>query len=439
VAPFLTRSRRSRLQRSSHAALMQEVRASPRAGVRPSRFDAIVVPASRGVAALDAAANLSIRLGTPLIVLCSRDTRAADAAEHLARIPDCRALIIDVPLAYQHDVIPTRTSVELFRAANAGRNSDLSLKRNLGLLMARYHGWGKILFLDDDIGDSRSGEPVSIPVEIVHQLSQQLDSHQVAGLACRDYPDNSVVCHARRLAGLRQDTFITGAALAVNCNDQPLPFFPDLYNEDWFFFSRMAARRDIAHVGYATQAPYDPFANPRRAREEEFGDLLAEGLYALFEDQSGEVDYFRRLDAADTRYWERFIAARESDLHTVRRRLSRVHDRRRPDARLVSRTIESLDAAADQLSDLTAAVCAGFLDAWSADLTSWERAEQQIAAVGSTRAALIELGLDEWTFVRPGPNNREPVVRPASWSSGARSPGSRSNAASPTAACIRAL
>ena len=79
-----------------------------------------------------------------------------------------------------------------------------------------------------------------------------------------------------------------------------MPFFPEQYNEDWFFFSRLTARRDLAHVGYATQAPYDPFADPVRAQQEEFGDLLAEGLYALFENQPEEMDYFRRLDEADS-------------------------------------------------------------------------------------------------------------------------------------------
>ncbi len=29
--------------------------------------------------------------------------------------------------------------------------SDLSAKRNLGLVLARLHGWRKIVFLDDDI------------------------------------------------------------------------------------------------------------------------------------------------------------------------------------------------------------------------------------------------------------------------------------------------
>ena len=50
-------------------------------------------------------------------------------------------------------------------------------------------------------------------------------------------------------------------------------------------------------MGHAVQAEYDPFANPERARREEFGDLLAEGLYALI----GEKDPSRAVRRATSR------------------------------------------------------------------------------------------------------------------------------------------
>ena len=85
-------------------------------------------------------------------------------------------------------------------------------------------------------------------------------------MVVREFPDNSVVCHARRLAGLAQDVFVTGAVLGVHCNSLPLSFFPDIYNEDWFFFAKEAAARKLPRVGHARQAEYDPFASPDRAR-----------------------------------------------------------------------------------------------------------------------------------------------------------------------------
>ena len=46
-----------------------------------------------------------------------------------------------------------------------------------------------------------------------------------------NFPDNSAVCHAHRGTGGLQDVFVTGAALAVDCQEN-IGFFPDIYNED---------------------------------------------------------------------------------------------------------------------------------------------------------------------------------------------------------------
>jgi hypothetical protein len=382
---------------SSHATLVctaSDARA-PRSSWR-CRIDAIIVPTSRGASALDGAAHLATELDVPLVALCSGRTVGAEAAARLDRVPGHRALIADVPDDHRHTLLPTGTSALRFREASAERHNDLWLKRNLGILLARLHGWGKILFLDDDIGDTVNGVPVAIPAETVCRLAAQLDDHQVAGLACREYPDNSVFCHARRLSGLPQSTFVSGAALAVNCNDQPVPFFPDQYNEDWFFFSRLAAGRELAHVGEATQAPYDPYRDPERARQEEFGDLLAEGLYELFEKQPIEMKYFHRLEAADARYWERYIAVRSSSLGLTQRRLQVGLDSGHGDAGQLRAASQALDAAVAQLSTLTPEVCVAFLEAWTSDLRTWEPTTQRIRAVHDTPAAMGFLGLTQW-------------------------------------------
>ncbi len=257
-------------------------------GIRcAGRLDAIIVPASRGAAALDGAAHLSARLGVPLVALCSKDTRAVEAAARLARIRGCHALVIDVPSAYRHDWMPTRTAAPRFRVASAHRRSDLSLKRNLGLLMARLYGWGKILFLDDDIGDSVHGTPLGLPTPIVRRLAAELDVSQIAGLTCSDFPDQLrgvsratagrfPAGHLRVRGGARRELQRPARAVLPRSVQRRLVLL-------------LAARwheRSLGLVGTATQAPYDPFADPRRAREEEFGDLLAEGLYTLFEHQA---------------------------------------------------------------------------------------------------------------------------------------------------------
>ena len=60
------------------------------------------------------------------------------------------------------------------------------------------------------------------------------------------------------------------------------------------------------------QLEYDPFASPDRARREEFGDLLAEGLYALIGEVDPSVPFDEQLRAADEAYWSRFIDARHN-------------------------------------------------------------------------------------------------------------------------------
>jgi hypothetical protein len=223
-------------------------------------MDVIVVPASRGGYAVESAARLAIKLGAPLVALCSKKAVGDEVAARLAELPGCHTLVVDMPHGYSHCIVPKRTSGKRYQVVE-GDASDLWLKRNLGLMLARLHGWGKVLFFDDDISDSATG--LGIPVETARRLAAQLDDEQIAALTCRDFPDSSVVGHAKRFVGLSLDTFLTGAALAINCNDQPLPFLPNQYNEDWFFIARSAANRELTYIGEATQRPYDPFEDPR--------------------------------------------------------------------------------------------------------------------------------------------------------------------------------
>ena len=282
-------------QRASHTALFQDVSGSPAPPVESGsgRLDAIVVPASRPASHLKPAINLAAELGVSLVALCSKQTRGEQVEKRVSASPGARALVVEIPENWDHPNFPTRTSSRSFKEANAGRASDLSAKRNIGLLLARLHGWNKIAFVDDDVTLART--------DGIARLAGQLDRHQVAGMIVKSYPDNSVVCHARRDAGLRQDVFLTGAVLGVHCNNLPLSFFPDIYNEDWVFLAPEAASRQLPSVGCAMQPEYDPYASPERARCEEFGDLFAEGLYALIAKADPSIAFGAQLGAATER------------------------------------------------------------------------------------------------------------------------------------------
>jgi hypothetical protein len=380
-------------QQASHARLSVDVSRSPPQSARPTRvrLDAIIVPASRPISFLRPAIGLAADLGVFLVVLCSKQTRVEQVAERVAETPGARSLIVPIPDGWKHPRFPTQTSAAEFQKANANRDSDLSAKRNVGLLLARLRGWNKIAFVDDDI----------IYMDNIARLAGQLDRHQVAGMRVRQFPDNSVVCHARRLAGFPQGVFVTGAALGVHCNSLPLSFFPNIYNEDWFFFAREAAARDLPCTGSAMQPPYDPFESADRARWEEFGDLMAEGLYALIGKAGSSVPFDEQLRGAGAAYWSRFIDVRREVIIQSKTRLDRFMDSDADDG-YVSSALSSLTAAENQLDTITRDVCVNFLNAWRDDLDDWQSFSNPVNNVGSTEEAMNFLELRSWTLAEFG-------------------------------------
>jgi hypothetical protein len=343
---------------------------------RRQPLNAIIVPTARRADQLTRAIQLAADAETTLVVLGSQQSRVDDVAAQVARIPGSRALVVDVPATYRHPYLAASASSGAVRRLSAGRENDLSLKRNIGLLLARLLGWNKIMFLDDDVTVKAADD--------LTKLASQLDGTQVAGLLCRQFPDNSVVCHANRLRGEKQDVFLTGAALGVNCADQPLPFFPDIYNEDWFFFFGHAAHGRLPAVGTAVQRRYDPFADPDRARREEFGDLLAEGLYAL-------ISTGLNLPAAGRSYWQAFSSARQGLIEDIAANL-----RDRLDSNENLQALRSMEAAAEQAGLITPDDCVEFIEAWQHDRDIFEHAAARIGNVGSFTDAFDFLELPNW-------------------------------------------
>lgn len=375
-------------QQASHAHLSRDVSTgpAPAADSRRGHVDAIIVPASRPARCLQPAIDLSVRLRTQLVVLCSKRANLDEVTRQVAATTGARALLVTIPPGWSHPEFPGRTSAAAFRSAQAGRSTDLSTKRNIGLALARLLGWDKVVFLDDDITWTAS----------LGVLGAQLERHQAAGMVVRKHPDNSVVCHARRLAGLPQDVFVTGAVLGVRCSDVPLSFFPDVYNEDWFFFAKEVSARGLQQGGLAVQLPYDPFASPSRARHEEFGDLLAEGMFALFGERSASGSLDAALEGATIDYWSHFIEARFDVLDETARRLQSSPGVDRA-GRKIRAALDSLDAAQHQLVEtISPALCTEFISAWQDDRADWDAFTSGISNVARTRDALDLLQLPSW-------------------------------------------
>jgi hypothetical protein len=257
------------------------------------------------------------------------------------------------------------------------RTSDLSVKRNTGLLLARMLGWQQIFFMDDDIR-AVSADTVLSTVSLLGGRGGP--GYRSAGMSIEEYPDNSVVCHARRKVGEFQGVFVSGSVLAVDCT-APFDFFPDLYNEDWLFFYRDALAGRLATPGsLARQLPYDPFADPQRAAGQEFGDVIAEGLYALLHDGLGS-------EHADEKYWHEFIRSRTAVLNDVIERLGTLPAGSR------GGVSKAIGAAQQVLWTITAEMCSEYVTAWRSDLDSWQRRLEDLPELESAEAALGAVGL----------------------------------------------
>lgn len=359
---------------------------------RRCRPDAIIVPAARPASALAGLIELAAELETALVVLCSRQAKVDQVAERLRRVNRSRGLVVHVGNDYKLPVPEFETSLSEFIKVSYGRTSDLSLKRNFGLLLARRLGWRKTVFIDDDI-------TVSAPD--VARLAHQLDDHPFAGMVCHDFPDNSVVCHARTLAQLPQDQFVTGAVLGVNCSDHlPLPFFPDIYNEDWFAFGEAAARHRLTKTGEAHQASYEPFATSTRACYEEFGDLLAEGLYWLMQQLGPDYSFRQITHLASKEYWSTFIHVRLETLRESKTLLGGFM-KRGSYSDEVPAAIRSLQSAEDRYTynPITADACVDFLKAWQSDVEKWGKCSRVITT-GTISDAMSWLHPTSWDWVR---------------------------------------
>ena len=362
-------------QYNTHAELLARD-VSVVATQRTPALDAIVVPASRPAANLRHAITLAVDIGCQLILLCSRRTRVSEVSQMLANCSPTQASVIELPRGYSHewfDFYTSRWARRWLPKPCGARDTDLSVKRNLGLMIARMRGWERLLFLDDDI--------TGFDAAAVRYTASMLDRYDAVGTLVTDFPDNSVVCHAHRATGGRQDVLVSGSVLAVDCT-APISFFPDIYNEDWLFFYNNVVNQSLGCSGLsASQLCYDPFADPRRAARQEFGDVLAEGLYALLHD--GRYRY----DTGD--YWSHFLAARRTFLDAIIDRVESAEEEKRPKIRA------AVETARYCLDKIRPYHCEEYIALWKDDLNRWDQRVREIPAAPTIGAALQHLGLAE--------------------------------------------
>lgn len=342
----------------SHRRLLHT--AAPGSGTPSGRVDAIIVPTIRPPAYLQDAVRLAVRLGVPLITLHSgRYTTAASARkrfsqfEHIPGLDRLNLIAIDLPAAHEL-LLPDMATSALLRGTRFQRTSDISAKRNLALKLCHLVGWERVAFLDDDI-------IIPDPADL-SRAAALLNLHNAVGLQIDGFPDNSVVCHAYRMADGNQQTFIGGGAIVIETS-RNRSFFPDIYNEDWFYLlDTKGYLQSVATLGRALQRSYDPFRTPDRARAEEFGDVLAEGIFWL-------LDNDRPITEGNAEHWEDFLQRRRRFITHVMNLITRT----RAATADTDRIVEALKAARGRCELITPQLCDRYIGAWIEDRVRWER------------------------------------------------------------------
>jgi hypothetical protein len=368
--------------------------------------DAILVPTFRSADQIRTAVELASQARCPLLLLYT-DEFPPDLSDVLSGLKPGQA----VPLLLRSDVQDDHLldlGADLPQSFAAPPARDISRKRNLGLLIGRMCGWTRMLLLDDDIR--------RINIEKLSAAAALLDTYPVVGLQVNKYPDASVVGHARRLTGRMQVPFVSGGALLIN-PEQLNGFFPAIYHEDWLCIINHLRIGEVAIGGMVGQKRYEPFAFPERARNEEFGDILASGLLWLIHERSKtppadtgtssawEADYWREVKKL--RFWTQILQQRAELLQNVAERLKVQYPDNEP-------AQQSLVVAQKRCAELTPDEFVSVTTKWMSNLCLWRERLSGLPQVDSVEKALAELAIPDIVMpYHPGSRqNRPEGVRP---------------------------
>lgn len=370
---------------------------------RNGTLAAIIMPISRPISKVRGILQQNMRLceryGIQLLALCSGAARASDLAKLAKEFEALEWTAVDGPFEFAGiDFDFTSRDAPFWFPPE----HDLAAKRNFGLLLACYMGWSHVLFADDDI---------HLTDELIRkQIALARQGAVVAAHNSRDYPDHSVVVGAyRELYGEANiDTYLSSQALLLSLEEGLLSFYPQVYNEDWLFiFPYVLKRGKATWSGSAKQREYNRFVR-QRARDEEAGDLVAEGLMRLAIEiaaSSGDRTYEELLDTvaerADEIFWEkevlhRAVFIRELLLRNSRQFFRPKKFRIRGSLRMALRTL----VGDTTHGGLEPERIASWVKAWVDDLKRWHNVKVEPTAGGRIAAALHELGAQDRSFYR---------------------------------------
>jgi hypothetical protein len=223
---------------------------------------------------------------------------------------------------------------------------DLPIKRSFALTDAIGRHYQKILFVDADI--RISGE------NTLAIGSSCLENYSIAGCFVDNFIDTSVVGHLEREVGEDVYSFVSGSFVFIRPSETRGGFFPCIYNEDWLFMLPHVLAGSICSFGSIKQVAFDPFKDTKTAAFQEFGEVIAEGLYSLVISN----EYARRFEF---QMWRDAVAERRELLVWLNDSLAKPQHR------------EIVSVALAVNEDISPEDCQQFVSDWEDDKVSWAR------------------------------------------------------------------
>jgi hypothetical protein len=130
----------------------------------------------------------------------------------------------------------------------------------------------------------------------------------------------------------------------------------------------------------AVQLLYDPFSDPERARQEQFGELIAGGIYWLLHHENKGPEH------ANEAFWEEH----------KERRLKLVSDLTNLCQHFLSyqNLVPALLAIHHRLEEISPPLLALYVTSWLKDLQSWAVKLRELPSCADLETALEELGME---------------------------------------------
>jgi len=287
----------------------------------------------------------------------SNKTKVEDLLNHLHEINITKAIFViptsikDMPQICSDKAISLHKEYMFFLKEYYDIESvswDLPLKRNFAILFSKQKSFKKILLLDDDIRFNNKSN--------VFSLFNTLENYWISGCNSIGEIDTSLI------GTIANDNpkFFSGNCLGINL-EQFIPFFPEIYNEDWLAILPAIINRKAILVGEVTQLTRIISNYQQMASFQEFGEIIVDDIYEHISFKENQYSHITDLIAkfCDLSHWEKVINDRKVWLDLL-------------EGYKNERNFEDIIYAAKKsLAQITPKKCTDFLEIWSKQEAKW--------------------------------------------------------------------